>query len=203
MASLIVFIFCMVKCTLWFPIPPFWIQLLLPFSGVSPHCWAIHLQAHSFPPSHTLAFYLQMGTLDSKAFCVQMCPVIINKLQLPGREEGRKNKGCTIVYLHWQQPSKHRYIKTRPEEQWLCHQEQGTYGTQCFIVGLFPLEGHIYHLKLDKTFPWQMQVKVTHSNLPKLAFCWIWESLIQVTFRKMPPGSLHASRIGAAPSGAH
>lgn len=89
------------------------------------------------------------------------------------RKGRRKNKGCTIVYLHWQQPSKHRYIKTSPEEQWLCHQEQATYGTQCFIVGLFPVEGHIYHLKLDKTFPWQMQVKVTHSNLPKLAFCWI------------------------------
>lgn len=133
----------------------FWIQLPCHFP-VYLHIVGLYIYKHvllsrSPPPTH-IGFLSLSGFSPLQAFCVQMCPVMINKLcsHHKGSDWGRKHKGCT-TYLHWQQPSKHRYIKTRPEEQWLCHQEQGAYGTQCFIVGLSPLEGY-NHWNLVRPF---------------------------------------------------
>ena len=107
-------------------------QLALPLPCASFGCWAIHLQTHSSVP-HTHWLFILQWVLQ--VLCVQKtCLVIINKLcnYQEGRQKGRK-KGSTIVCWHWQLPSQHRYIKIRPEEQWLCQQEQGAYANSASL----------------------------------------------------------------------
>ena len=82
----------------------------------------------TLPPTHAhIGFLFLSGYSTLQAFCVQMAPEIINKLcnYHEGSQRSRKNKGWKPIYLHRRQSSKHRCIKTRPEEQWLCCQEQG------------------------------------------------------------------------------
>lgn len=58
-----------------------------------------HTFTNTFFPStpYTVFFYLYMGILDSKAFCVQMCPVIINKLC--SSQEGKAGRRTKVVQL--------------------------------------------------------------------------------------------------------
>lgn len=133
---------------------PLWMQLHLPFSLFSSHCWAIHLQTHSFPPSHTFAFYFKMGTPDSRlsvfrshAQWLQTNCAATRKGGMEGeRKEGRKKAGQLFVYTG-SHPQSTGVLRPDLKNSGSARRNKGLMvHSASFIVGLFPLDGHIHHL---------------------------------------------------------
>ena len=120
------------NCTFW-SLAPGSPQLALPLPCASFGCWAIHLQTHSSVP-HTRWLFILRWELQTPGLLCSEDVLSDYKQTATTRKGDRKGKkGSTIVCWHWQLPSQHRYTKTRPEEQWLCQQEQGAYGNSASL----------------------------------------------------------------------